>query len=175
MVGQICGDFMGDSAKKGRTFLWIPTHLQDGHGQVLPRSFVKLFEKAAQLQTHCPKVDYPRLLHHSAIRGALDQVSVDRIEEFKEELPWIERVRTCLVQAGLNVPIERQSLQRELDRIDWSQTSERPAQKSGYDLIQFLGALGIFYIRSDGNHVDVRDIYLKGLGFKRRGGVKRSM
>jgi hypothetical protein len=84
-------------------------------------------------------------------------------------------VRTCLVQAGLNVPIERQSLQRELDRIDWSQTSERPAQKSGYDLIQFLGALGIFYIRSDGNHVDVRDIYLKGLGFKRRGGVKRSM
>lgn len=175
MVGQICGEFMGDSAKKGRPFLWIPTHLQDGHGQVLPRSFVKLFEKAAQLQNHSAKVDYPRLLHHSAIRGALDLVSLDRMEEFKEELPWIDRVRSRLVEAGLNVPIERQTLQRELDRIDWSQTSDRPAQRSGYDLLQFLGALGIFYLRPDDNRVDVRDIYLKGLGFKRKGGVKRAM
>ena len=174
MVEKICGEFMGDSAKKGFTFSWIPTHLQDGRGQVLPRSFVKLFEKAAQLEQGSVKVALPRLLHHSALRGALDQVSLDRMEEFKEELPWIDRVRTRLVDAGLNVPIERIALQRVLDGIDWSQTSDRPAQRSGYDLLQFLGDLGIFYVRAEDNRVDVRDIYLKGLGFKRKGGVKRS-
>ena len=96
------------------------------------------------------------------------------MEEFKEELPCIDRVRARLVDAGLNVPIERIALQRVLDGIDWSQTSDRPAQRSGYDLLQFLGDLGIFYVRTEDNRVDVRDIYLKGLGFKRKGGVKRS-
>jgi hypothetical protein len=172
MVEHICGEFMGASAGKGRTFSWIPTHLQDGHGQVLPRSFVKLFEKAAQMEQANPKAELPRVLHHTALRGALDKVSLDRMEEFKEELPWIERVRIYLAEANLQVPIERQLLQRELGKIDWSQSTERPPQISGYDLVQFLGELGIFYMRSD-NRVDVRDIYLDGLGFKRKGGVKK--
>jgi hypothetical protein len=172
MVEYLCGEFMGDSAKKGFTFSWIPTHLQDGHGQVLPRSFVKLFDKAAQIEQGTLKAKWPKLLHHSALRGALDKVSLDRMEEFKEELPWIERVRLRLVEAGLNVPIDRQLLQRELNKIVWSQTSERPPQSSGYDLLQYLGELGIFYMRPD-NRVDVRDIYLDGLGFKRKGGVKK--
>jgi hypothetical protein len=32
--------------------------------------------------------------------------------------------------------------------------------------------LGVFYLRSDGR-VDARDLYLKGFGLKRKGGVKR--
>jgi hypothetical protein len=172
MVEHLCGEFMGDNPKKGFTFSWIPTHLQDGRGQVLPRSFVKLFEEAAQIEQGAPKAKWPKMLHHSSIRGALDQVSLDRMEEFKEELPWIERVRLKLVEAGLNVPIERHLLQRELDEINWSQVADRPPQTSGYDLLQYLGELGIFYLRED-NRVDVRDIYLRALGFKRKGGVKR--
>lgn len=172
MVEHICGEFMGASAGKGRTFTWIPTHLQDGHGQVLPRSFVKLFEKAAGMENSNPKAETPRLLHHTALRGALDKVSLDRMEEFKEELPWIERVRSHLVEANFQVPIDRQQIQRSLGEIDWSQSPERPPQVSGYDLVQYLGELGIFYMRED-NRVDVRDIYLDGLGFKRKGGVKK--
>ena len=173
MVERMCGEYMGASASKGRTFSWIPTHLQDGHGQVLPRPFVRLFEKASAIENQAPKAEWPRLLHHSALRGALDQVSLDRMEEFKEELPWIETVRKRLVSLGLSVPIERQILQRELN-IDWSGVpeSDRPPLRSGYELVQYLGELGIFYLRED-DRVDVRDIYLDGLGFKRKGGVKK--
>jgi hypothetical protein len=35
-----------------------------------------------------------------------------------------------------------------------------------------MGELGILYLRDD-KRVDVRDIYLSGLGLKRKGGVKK--
>jgi hypothetical protein len=84
----------------------------------------------------------------------------------------MERVRSKLFEKGLPVPIERRWLERELATINWPQKSERPPQTSGYDLLQSLGELGIFYLRED-NRVDVRDIYLRALGFKRKGGVQR--
>lgn len=172
MVERICGELMGASPSKGYAFSWIPTHLQDAFGQVWPRSFLRLFEKAGQLESESPKADWPRLLHHSSLRGALDRVSLDRMEEFKEELPWIEHVRTALVDARLSVPIERATLERALESIDWSNRPDRPPLHSGYELVQFLGELGILYLRPD-ERVDVRDIYLNGLGFRRKGGVKK--
>ncbi len=172
-IERLCGEFMGVSATKGRTFTWIPTHLQDAHGEVLPRSFVRLFEKAAEIEDQTGKAKWPQLIHHTCLRGALDKVSGDRIEELKEEFPWIDTVRRHLLQLGLKVPLERRELQDQLE-INWSALPEpdRPPFRNSYDLVQFLGEFGLLYTRNDGR-IDVRDIYLSGLGFKRKGGVQR--
>lgn len=169
----LCGEFMGASANKGRTFTWIPTHLQDAHGEVLPRSFLRLFERAAEIENENNRAKWPQIIHHTSLGGALDKVSVDRMEELKEEFPWIEVFRQHLLYKGLRVPIGRRELQEQID-IEWSaQDEERRAPfNNSYELIQFLGEFGLFYNRKDGR-VDVRDIYLKGLGFKRMGGVQR--
>jgi hypothetical protein len=171
MVRRTCGEFMGANAAKGFTFSWIPTHLQDSHGQVLPRSIVRLLEKAADMENRSRRAEWPHILHHTALRGALDLVSGDRVAEIKEEFPWIEKVQTALRSARIKVPAERMELQRALD-IDWTKENEQPPEVSPYGLLQFMGELGIFYHRPDGR-VDVRDIYLDGFGLKRQGGVKK--
>lgn len=172
-VERICGEFMGAHRTKGKTFTWIPTHLQDAHGEVLPRSFLRLFEKAAEIENENLQARPPHLIHHSCLRGALDQVSVDRMEELKEEFPWIEVFRQHLLSKGITVPIDRKQLQDEI-KIRWEKEAEdrRAPFLNSYELIQFLGEFGMFYTRKDGR-MDVRDIYLKGLGFKRKGGVQR--
>ena len=172
-VERICGEFMGTHRTKGKTFTWIPTHLQDAHGEVLPRSFLRLFEKAAEIENENRQAGQPHLIHHSCLRGALDNVSIDRMEELKEEFPWIEVFRQHLLSKGITVPIERKQLQNEIT-INWEneQKDRRAPFLNSYELIQFLGEFGMFYTRKDGR-MDVRDIYLKGLGFKRKGGVQR--
>ena len=171
MVAKICGEFMGANARKGSTFSWIPTHLQDSHGQVLPRSIVRLFEKAADMERRSRRAEWPHIIHHTALRGSLDLVSVDRVAEIKETFPWIERVQAALRKASIKVPAERMELQRAL-QIDWTRENEQPPETSPYGLLQFMGELGIFYHRPD-ERVDVRDIYLDGFGLKRKGGVKK--
>lgn len=172
-IHLLCGEFMGASATKGRTFTWIPTHLQDSHGEVLPRSFIRIFEKAAEIENRSNRAKWPQILYHSSLKGALDEVSLARMEELKEEFRWIETLRKHLLEMNLKVPMERKELQDAL-QIDWSTLNEedRPPFKNTYDLVQFLGELGIFFSRQD-KRIDVRDIYLRGLGFKRKGGVQR--
>jgi energy-coupling factor transporter ATP-binding protein EcfA2 len=172
-IERMCGEFMGAHRTKGKTFTWIPTHLQDAHGEVLPRSFLRLFEKASEIENENLQAREPQIIHHSCLRGALDQVSIDRMEELREEFPWIEVFRQHLLPKSITVPIERKELQDQI-RIKWdSESPDRRAPfSSSYELIQFLGEFGLFYTRKDGR-VDVRDIYLKGLGFKRKGGVQR--
>lgn len=172
-IEHMCGEFMGTHRTKGKTFTWIPTHLQDAHGEVLPRSFLRLFEKASEIENENQQAKAPQIIHHSCLRGALDQVSVDRMEELTEEFPWIEVFRQHLIPKGITVPIDRKELQDQI-RIKWDLESpdRRAPFSSSYELIQFLGEFGLFYTRKDGR-VDVRDIYLKGMGFKRKGGVQR--
>ena len=60
----------------------------------------------------------------------------------------------------------------QLLTVDWSGVSEKPPDTSGHGLLQLLMELGVFYLRGDGR-VDARDLYLKGFGLKRKGGVAR--
>jgi hypothetical protein len=170
---KMCGEFMGASATKGRTFTWIPTHLQDAHGEVLPRSFLRLFERACEIENENTRAPWPRIIHHACLSGALDQVSLDRMEELKEEFAWIDVLRQHLRPKGIRVPIDRKELQDQI-KIKWENENEdhRAPFRNSYELIQFLGEFGMFYTRKD-DRVDVRDIYLKGLGLKRKGGVQR--
>ena len=171
MIEKMCGPYMGANANKGRTFLWIPKHLEDSNGRVLPRSMIRLFENAADLERISPRAEWPGVIHYTSLRGALDKVSIDRFNEIKEEFLWIDKVRSVLQPANIKVPVERLKLQGALN-IDWSKERNVPPETNAYGLLQFLGELGIFYLRPDGR-VDVRDIYLEGLGLKRQGGVKK--
>jgi hypothetical protein len=172
LIERMCGKYMGAEPQKGQSFTWIANHLQDGNGQVLPRSIVRFFEGAAEIERQNRKAEWPRLLHHTSMRAAVDQVSVSRVQEIEdEEFPWMKTVRNTLQATHPQVPIERRDLEYLLV-IDWSRASEKPPETSGHGLLQLLMELGIFYLRGDGR-VDARDLYLKGFGLKRRGGVAR--
>jgi hypothetical protein len=171
-IERMCGRFMGAEPAKGQSFTWIINHLQDGFRRVLPRSMVRFFESAAEIERRNQKAEPPRLLHHTSMRAAVDQVSLSRVQEIEdEEFPWMKTVRSRLQTTHPQVPIERWELERLLV-IDWAGTSERPPETSGHSLLQLLIELGIFYLRADGR-VDARDLYLKGFGLKRKGGVAR--
>lgn len=169
-VDRLCGTFMGAGPNKGRTFQWIPNHLQDGNGRVLPRSMVRLFESAADVEIGNRKAEWPRLLHHSSLRAAVDKVSISRVQELEgEEFPWLKTVRNAIEAVKPEVPIERSKIEKLLT-INWDGIKESPPERSGRDLLKLLMELGIFYLRVD-ERVDVRDLYLKGFGLRRRGGV----
>lgn len=169
----LCGEFMGAGPNKGRTFTWIPNHLQDGNGHILPRSFVRLFESAAQVEKEAQRAAWPHLIHHTSLRAAVDDVSKNRVQEIAEEFPWIKTVQSKLSQLNAILPFERATLEQRLN-INWDGIAERPPESSGRDLLKLLMELGIFYSKADrksDTRVDVRDLYLKGFGFKRKGGV----
>lgn len=42
----------GANARKGKSYTWIPNHLQDGGGKIVPHSFLKLFSLAADYLAH---------------------------------------------------------------------------------------------------------------------------
>ncbi len=171
-VERICGKFMGAAAHKGLAFTWIVNHLQDGNGRVLPRSMIRLFEKAADIERTNHKAGWPTLLHHTSMRAAVDGVSESRVQEIEnEEFPWIRRIREKLQSLHPQVPIDRREIEQMLV-LDWHGSTNKPPETSGHALLQLLMELGIFYLRGDGR-VDVRDLYLKGFGLKRRGGIAR--
>ncbi len=171
-IERICGKYMGTGPTKGKSFTWIPNHLQDGNGRVLPRSMVRFFESAAEIELKNQKAEWPRLLHHTSLREAVDIVSTSRVQEIEdEEFPWMKNVRNKIATAHPRVPMDRWEFERLLT-IDWNGTPEKPPESSGHGLLQLLMELGIFYSRNDGR-VDARDLYLKGFGLKRHGGVAR--
>jgi hypothetical protein len=112
------------------------------------------------------------LIHHTALRGALDRVSEFQVQELaQEEFPWIEEIRSKLERAGLRVPGERKTFLQVLN-IDWDRSPHRPPVTQPMALLDYLVELGIFSSRRDGR-VDVGDLYLKGFQLKRKGGVAR--
>ena len=95
-IERLCGKFMGAIPTKGQSFTWIPNHFQDGNGRVLPRSMVRLFETAAEIERENQKADWPRLCITLPCE-AVDQVSVSRVQEIEdEEFPWMRSIRDRL-------------------------------------------------------------------------------
>ena len=172
-INRMFGEYMGTDPRKGLTLRWIPNHLKDGHGQIYPRPLLRLLEDAAEIELRDRKTKGTvRLLHHTALRGALDKVSEFRVQELaQEEFPWIEKIRRNLEGKTLLVPGDRYGFVKAL-KIDWSQFRDRPPDTQPSAILDYLVELGIFSNRRDGR-VDVGDLYLRGLHLKRKGGVAR--
>jgi len=112
------------------------------------------------------------LLQPSDLQGALMATSEDRIRELAhEEYPWLEALKTSLID--LRVPIEKERFSEALKNPKWSETSgKKPPSDNPEEVLKYLLQLGIVENRSDGR-INMPEIYLYGFKVKRKGGVKR--
>ncbi|HVC92702.1 MAG TPA: hypothetical protein VND64_03380 [Pirellulales bacterium] len=170
---RLFGKYMGPDARKGFASRWVPNHLKDGHRRIYPRPLLRLVEEAAVIEQRDTRAkNLAQLIHHTALRGALDRVSEFRVQELiKEEFPWLERVRSALELHPFVVPVERKLALKSL-AIRWPDGADRPPSTEPNDVLDYLVELGIAQNRRDGR-VDVGDLYLRGLHLKRKGGVAR--
>ncbi|MBC1276928.1 hypothetical protein GNF10_13355 [Nostoc sp. UCD121] len=171
LIETMIGKYMGANAKKGITYRWIPNHLQDAGGRIAPRSFLKLFALAAQsrIQQHSPVEQNTLLLQPSDLQGALMNTSDDRIRELQEEYPWLESLKTSLI--NLIAPMQKEIFLDAIKSTIWS-PEKQPPVTNPEGILQYLLQLGIVESRSDGR-INMPEIYLYGFKVKRKGGVKR--
>jgi hypothetical protein len=164
VADALAGEIMGSGVKKGYTYRWIPNHLQDGNGRIVPRSMFNLvrFAAAHALQS-APRATGRQLLHHTELGVALVETSNRRVSELAEEHPIISSLEAL---RNRTAPFTRSEMIKALD------ASDRPSDVRGDELLQDLVSIGALTARRDGR-VDLPDIYRYGLGVKRRGGVAR--
>lgn len=177
LLERLAGQHMGAGSKKGYVRNWVLDHLRDGNGQIVPRTLVRLFELAASKEAANRTVRPPRLIHPTAFRQALDDVSNDHLRQgITSEWPWLAGVRDRARQQPL-VPWQRDEIERLLGSnwddswgVSDSSRPVRPPLDRPKEFVDYLIELGIFRQRPDGR-VDVPDLYLFGLGLRRKGGV----
>jgi hypothetical protein len=177
LIERLIGKYMGANQRKGQSFNWVLDHLRDGKRCVTPRLLVRLFEQAATKERDDPRAPSPNLFRPVAMRQALDDVSTDHVSQaISSEWPWLAGIRKR-IQKNKLVPWKLIELQKLLDEdwgASWSTDKPdiRPPAPGSKELIDYLIELGIFRERSP-ERIDVPDIYLYGLGLKRKGGVIR--
>ena len=178
LLERFAGEYMGAGRKKGYVRNWVLDHLRDGNAQISPRTLVRLFEQAAQKEAPNRTLPPPRLLHPTALRQALDDVSQDHVTQaVSSEWPWLEGVRDRLRGQRL-VPWSRPEIVSLLE-YEWNgkwasgtNADVRPPAERPERLVDYLVEIGIFRKRSD-DRIDVPDLYLFGLDLRRKGGVSR--
>ncbi len=179
-VDRLAHEYMGPNPKKGVTFTWMLDKLRDSNDRVVPRSLIQLIEKAAERAIADTRATGSRLLEHVALRRALDIVSTDFVDgAARHEFPWIPSLKQRL-SSDPQVPWTEREVSRMLGRDfdgTWGTVSgTEPVRPPGRDVSEVLGnlvQLGILTLRGDGSY-NVPDLYLHGLGLKRKGGVARS-
>ena len=178
LLERLSGEFMGTGKKKGYVRNWILAHLRDGNERISPRTLVRLVEQAAGKEAVNLTLGPPRLIHPTALRQALDDVSSSHVTQgVSSEWPWLEGVKGRLRQNRL-VPWARKELVDLFD-VDWKETwgpregpEVRPPAEQPAEFVDYLIDLGVFRRRSD-DRIDVPDLYLSGLHLRRKGGVRR--
>ena len=178
LLERLSGEFMGAGKKKGFVRNWVLAHLRDGNDRVGPRSLVRLIEQAAGKDAVNRTLRPPRLIHPTALRQALDDVSDSHVTQgISSEWPWLEGVKERLTLDRL-VPWTRKEIV-DLFETAWTKTSGprggpdvRPPVEQPADFVDYLIDLGVFRQRS-GDQIDVPDLYLSGLNLRRKGGVRR--
>jgi hypothetical protein len=167
-VEKLAGEIMGGGANKGYTHRWIPNHLQDTHGAIVPRSVLNIVAFAAEwaLQNGSKAV-YSRLLHPSELQAALEKTSQYRANELAEEHPVVKRMEHLRDQVLF---AEYQLVERLLQKPGIGQ--DDGIGSNGNAALEELVRLGVIKVRDD-KRIDVPDIYRSGFGIKRKGGVAR--
>ena len=177
LIDEMIGHYMGKSPKQGLSYQWMPNHLQDAKGALAPRSFLKCFSIAAQgMLAHPVEIDNlteRRLILPSMIQSALVRVSEDRVNELKEEYPWLEKLKTML--SGLTMLMSRDLFLEQIDISQWTEEQRKklPSQNA-QGIFLLLQKLGIILVASDGR-INMPEIYLHGFGMKRKGGLRRKI
>jgi hypothetical protein len=166
---KLAVEWMGEGVKKGYTHRWIPNHVQDANGAIVPRSFLNLLAFAAQgALHHGPKAKWARLLHPSELQLALEKTSRYRATELQEEHPVVQRLEQL---RGLTLFLPKGALVEALKARPPGSPDDGFGEDGDavFEELVRLGGLN----RRDEDRVDVPDIYRFGFGIKRKGGVAR--
>ena len=173
-VNEMIGPYMGSNNKKGASYSWAPNHLQDAHGVLSPRSFIKCYSVAAQKMLDSSDIEKPkknRILLPAMVQGAVRAVSVERVMELQEEYSWLEQLKKALT--GTTLLISKSDFIKKIRMDLWdAKTQEKLPATSPQGIFDVLQKLGIVYLARDGR-VNVPEIYLHGFGMKRKGGLRR--
>lgn len=164
-VDHLAGPLMGDGAKKGYTYRWIPNRLQDANVRVVPRSLLNLVAHAADhaLRTGA-RATHERLLTPGDLVEGLQNTSLNRVNELEEEYKFVARLRHL---EGRTVLMDRREVERAL-----SQPLGEPdgLGNDGAKVVEELVRIGVLSVRPD-QRIDVPDIYRYGFKIRRKGGV----
>ncbi|MCK2240338.1 MULTISPECIES: hypothetical protein [unclassified Crossiella] len=191
VLERIANKYMGTDHRKGYTYTWLPNHLADGRQQVSPRSFLSALWRATQ-RTEEDFSGHAYALHWDAIRQGVQHASQIRVQEVKEDTPWVSNAIEPL--RGTQVPTEKDEVIRRWEESELvselstqrSRTSELPEDDHGgqamfatgplntdYEgLISELIDLGVMTIRTN-KKLDLPDVYRIAFDIGRKGGVPR--
>jgi hypothetical protein len=174
-VDRLVSEYMGANKGKGLSLRWILDHLRDGNGRAVPRSLVLLIELAADIELRHTRAAGAHLLHHVAVRNALDQVSTEYVRQAEtHELRWLDGLQRRL-QPRREVPWRRRELLKLLGHDfsgQWSVSGARPPGDDAEEVLDGLLELGVLRARNN-DEFDVPDLYLHGLDLRRKGGVAK--
>ena len=177
---DIAGKWMGRGPKRGFPYTWIPNHLADTEGRVSPRSFLAALRRAVE-DTRDEHPEHRYALHYESIKRGVQEASRIRVNEMREDYPWIDQVLTPL--AGRVVPCpfdeiaERWRSEGVLDRLrgeteqDEVKLPPRHVEQGPDGVRTDLESLGVFLRLRDGR-VNIPDVFRVGYGLGRRGGVR---
>jgi len=172
---MLLGKYMGSSPKQGRSYSWVPNHLQDANGSLSPRPFLKCFSEAAKSICDHPeemiRLQDPQLISPTRIQGALLIVSDDRVSELQEEYPWLAELKHAF--SGLTMLMDQQEFIDHIDMSLWNGDNKKMLpEQTPHGIFSVLQRLGIVMVAGDGR-VNVPEIYLHGFRMKRKGGLRR--
>ena len=175
-IEKIIGKYMGKTAKRGKSYLWVPNHIQDANGELAPRPFLKCFSFAAdEMLKHADEINgltEDRLLSPTRLQGALAKVSKDRVDELtSEEYHWLQNLIDRL--NGKTMLMDKNEFLSYLQPELWptEKRNELPG-RNAEEIMEVLLTLGIVMEAPD-HRINVPEIYLYGFGLKRKGGIKR--
>lgn len=175
-VEKIIGKYMGKTAKKGKSYLWVPNHIQDANGEQTPRSFLKCFSfAAAEMLRHTDdfsSLSEEQLLLPVRLQGALAEVSKGRVAELVlEEYQWLQNLIDRL--NGKTMLMGRDEFLNYLQPELWpAESRQKLPGRDASEILEALAALGII-MEIPKHRINVPEIYLYGFGLKRKGGIKR--
>ena len=176
----ITGPWMGTDHRRGFPYTWIPNHLADAVGVVSPRSFIAAL-KAAAHDTAESRPGHEYALHYESLKRGVREASKIRVQEIKEDYPWVDHFLNPL--SGVVVPCAFEeigdiwnsgdlisSLSDDVARNE-VKLPPRNLERGPVGIRQDLEDLGIFRRRKD-QRIDIPDVYRVGFGLGRKGGVR---
>lgn len=178
----IAGEFMGADPRRGRTYWWVIDHLADAFGETTPRNFLVALQMAARSRSL--PTDTP--IGHISIREGVQAASEVRVDQLREDYPWIEKVLKDL--KGLEVPCSPAAFSNRwreratVKAITSNNGSDQPPGPMGLEktvdskpgeevLLDALKIIGVIEERGI-DRINMPDIFRVAAGIKRRGGVR---
>lgn len=183
LFDAIAGHWMGTDARRGFPYTWLPNHLGDADQQTSPRSLVAAVRIAADAseEYHRKNPEYRYALHYEALKQGVQRASAIRIEEIREDYPWVAHLMQPL--KGLTVPIGFEDIEARWQHHNTIETitatlagasvrlPPHRLNQGASGLKDDLTELGVFQPLPNGR-INMPDVYRIGFGLGRRGGVR---